>query len=95
MCLCSRAPCASLLPRVTLTTLAKVGPSKVIGGEVWGGRRRGAETWRRAVVGYSLSTRQTDGAQVAVEEDAAAMAKLLLVTLVAKSSKVVRCRLAC
>ena len=38
---------------------------------------------------YSLSTRQTDGAPVAVEEDAAAMAKLLLVSLVAKSCKVV------
>ena len=38
---------------------------------------------------YSLSTRQADGAPVAVEEDAAAMAKLLLVSLVAKSCKVV------
>jgi len=36
-----------------------------------------------------LSTRQADGAQVAVEEDAEAMAKLLLVSLVAKSCKVV------
>ena len=33
---------------------------------------------------YSLSTRQADGAPVAVEEDAAAMAKLLRVSLVAK-----------
>ena len=38
---------------------------------------------------YSLSTRQADGAPVAVKEDAAAMAKILLVSLVAKSCKVV------
>ncbi len=38
---------------------------------------------------YSLSTRQADGAPVAVEEDTAAVAKLLLMSLVAKSCKVV------
>jgi hypothetical protein len=38
---------------------------------------------------YSLSTRQADGAPVAVEEDTAAMAKPLLMSLVAKSCKVV------
>jgi hypothetical protein len=38
---------------------------------------------------HSLSTRQADGTPVAVEEDAAAMTKLLLVSLVAKSCKVV------
>ena len=38
---------------------------------------------------YSLGTRQADGALVAVEEDTAAVAKLLLMSLVAKSCKVV------
>jgi len=38
---------------------------------------------------YSLGTRQADGAPVAVEEDTAAMAKLLLMSLVAKSCKIV------
>jgi len=38
---------------------------------------------------HSLSTCHTDGAPVAVEEDAAAMAKLLLVCLVTKSCKVI------
>ncbi len=38
---------------------------------------------------HSLSTRQADGAPVAVEEDTTAMAKLLLMSLVAKSCKVV------
>ena len=38
---------------------------------------------------YSLSTRHADGAPVAVEEDTAAMAKLLLMSLVAKSCKIV------
>ena len=38
---------------------------------------------------HSLGARQADGAPVAVEEDTAAMAKLLLVSLVAKSCKVV------
>ena len=38
---------------------------------------------------YSLSTRQADGALVAVEEDTAAVAKLLLMSLVAKSCKIV------
>ncbi len=33
---------------------------------------------------HSLGTRQADGAPVAVEEDTAAMAKLLLMSLVAK-----------
>ena len=44
---------------------------------------------RGATQRYILSTRQADGAPVAVEEDAAAMAKLLLVSVVAKSCKVV------
>ena len=38
---------------------------------------------------HSLSTRQANGAPVAVEEDTAAMAKLLLMSLVTKSCKVV------
>jgi hypothetical protein len=38
---------------------------------------------------HSLSTCHADGAPVAVEEDAAAMAKLLLVCLATKSCKVV------
>jgi hypothetical protein len=38
---------------------------------------------------YSLGTRQADGALVAVEEDTAAMAKLLLTSLVAKSCNIV------
>ena len=38
---------------------------------------------------YSLSTRQADGAPVAVEEDTAEVAKLLLMSLVTKSCKVV------
>jgi len=38
---------------------------------------------------HSLSTCHADGAPVAVEEDAAAMAKLLLVCLVTKSCKVI------
>ena len=38
---------------------------------------------------YSVSTRQADGALVAVEEDTTAMAKLLLMSLVAKSCKAV------
>jgi hypothetical protein len=42
-----------------------------------------------ATQGYSLSTRQADGALVTVEEDTMVMAKLLLVSLVAKSCKVV------
>ena len=46
--------------------------------------RSGSATQR-----YTLGTRQADGAPVAVEEDAAAMAKLLLVCLVTKSCKVI------
>ena len=46
------------------------------GGE---GRRRGDELWWGRHARYILRTRQADGAPVAVEEDAAAMAKLLLV----------------
>ena len=42
-----------------------------------------------ATLRHSLSTCHPDGAPVAVEEDAAAMAKLLLVCLVTKSCKVV------
>ena len=51
------------------------------GGE---GRRRATSCGGGATQRYSLSTRQADGAPVAVEEDAAAMAKLLRVSLVAK-----------
>ncbi len=54
------------------------------GGE---GRRRGDDLcvlwWGRHAT--LVSTRQADGAPVAVEEDAAVMAKLLLVSLVATS----------
>ena len=46
--------------------------------------RSGSATQR-----YTLGTRQADGAPVAVEEDTAAMAKLLLMSLVAKSCKIV------
>ncbi len=38
---------------------------------------------------HSLGTRQADGAPAAVEEDTSAMAKLLLMSLVAKSCKIV------
>ena len=66
----------------------------VIGGEVWGrpAARGGDVATSRgggATQRYSLSTRQSDGAPVGVEEDTAAMAKLLLMSLVAKSCKVV------
>jgi hypothetical protein len=69
-------------------------PIEVIGGEVWGRpAARGGDVATSCGGGatqlYSLSARQADGAPVAVEEDAAAMAKLLLVSLVAKSCKVV------
>ena len=56
------------------------------GGE---GRRRGDELWWGRHARYILRTRQADGAPVAIEEDTAAMAKLLLMSLVAKSCKVV------
>ncbi len=57
-----------------------------------GRRLRGAETWRRAVVGgatqrHGLSTCHPDGAPVAVEEDAAAVTKLLFVRLITKGRK--------
>ena len=60
-----------------------------------GGGRRGAATWRRAVVGApqrrSLSTRHPDGAPVLLEEDAATVTKLLAVRLVPKGLKIVFC----
>jgi hypothetical protein len=64
------------------------------GGEAWGRpTARGGDVATSCGGGathcYSLSTRQADGAPVAVEEDTAAMAKLLLMSLVAKSCKVV------
>jgi hypothetical protein len=52
-------------------------------------RSGGGATKRR-----SLSTRHPDGAPVAVEEDAAAVTKLLFVRLIAKGRKVIVCLLA-
>ena len=49
-------------------------------GEGWGTTER-----------YSLGARQPNGAPVAVKEDTAAVTKLLLVCLVAKSCKVIVC----
>jgi hypothetical protein len=50
---------------------------------------RGDELWwGRATQSHILSTGHPDGAPVAVEEDASAMAKLLLACLVTKSCEV-------
>jgi hypothetical protein len=59
---------------------------RAAGGE---GQGRGDELWWGATQRHSLSTCHANGAPVAVEEDAAAMAKLLLVCLVTKSRKVI------